>query len=282
MRHELRDQTVLITGGGSGIGRLLALGAAARGARVVVWDLSAHSADAVRDEIRARGGRAESARVDVSERDAVAAAAQATGSVDVLVNNAGVVTGRRLVDADEEQIERTFRVNTLSLYWVTRAFLPGMIERRQGVVVTVSSAAGLTGVARQTDYSASKFAAFGFAESLRAELAKDHAGVDSLTVCPYYIDTGMFDGVRTKYRRLLPILEPEYAAERILRAIERGRPLLVMPRLVRTVPLARALPVPLYDRLMNALGVHDTMDHFTGRAQQPVADGSATRSAGEG
>ncbi|WP_062209554.1 SDR family oxidoreductase [Demequina oxidasica] len=265
MSHPLEGQTVLITGGGSGIGRLLALGAAQRGARVILWDLSAASGEAVRDEILGVGGEAEAFSVDVSDRDAVKATALETGPVDVVINNAGVVTGKNLLDASDEAIERTLQVNTLALFWVTRAFLASMIENKRGTVVTISSAAGLVGVAKQTDYSASKFAGFGFAESLRVELAKADAGVNSLVVCPYFISTGMFEGVQTKYPRLLPILRPEYVAQRTLDAIESGRHQLIMPRFVRALAPARMLPVALFDKLTNQLGVNNTMDHFVGR-----------------
>lgn len=265
MAHPLQNQTVLITGGGSGIGRLLALGAAQRGARVVLWDLSATAAEDVRDEIVGAGGEAEAFAVDVSDRDAVKATTLETGPVDVLVNNAGVVTGKKLLDASDEAIERTMRVNTLALFWVTRAFLGDMIDNKRGTVVTISSAGGLVGVAKQTDYSASKFAAFGFAESLRVELAKDGTGVNSLVVCPYFISTGMFEGVQTKYPRLLPILKPDYVAEKTLTAIERGRHQLIMPRFVRALAPARMLPVALFDKLTTQLGVNNTMDHFVGR-----------------
>ncbi len=265
MTHPLRNQTVLITGGGSGIGRLLALGAAERGARVMLWDLSAEAAESVRDEIVAMGQNAEAYTVDVSDRDSVAAAAKQTGHVDVVINNAGVVTGKNLLDASDDAIERTIRVNTLALFWVTRAFLGNMIKNRRGTVVTVSSAAGLVGVARQTDYSASKFAAFGFAESLRMELSKDNTGVNSLVVCPYYVSTGMFEGVRTKYPLLLPILSPEYVAQKTLTAIEKGRHELIMPRFVNLLSPTRVLPVAWFDKLVNQLGVNNTMDHFVGR-----------------
>lgn len=278
MRHPLPGATFLVTGGGSGIGRLLSLRSADEGAHVVIWDLSASAGESVRDEIRARGGHADSYAIDVTDREAVKTAAEVVGPVDILVNNAGVVTGKRLLDATEEEIERTFDVNVMALYWTTRAFLGGMIERRHGAVMTVSSAAGLVGVAKQTDYSASKFAAFGFAESLRAELAKDATGVDSLVACPFYIDTGMFAGVRTKVPRLLPILDQDYAAGRILTAIVEGRQQLVMPRMVGVIPAARLLPVKLFDRVMNLFGVNDTMDAFTGRGRDlPDTTGPAVR-----
>ncbi|WP_458780454.1 SDR family oxidoreductase [Arthrobacter sp. D3-16] len=262
---KLAGSTVLITGGGRGLGRRMALKAAQRGARVLIWDLSAEGGKGVREEIRAAGGSADAHTVNVADKDAVQAAAAAAGPVDVLINNAGVVSGHRLLDAADEDIERTFDVNVLALYWVTRAFLPGMVDRGRGTVVTIASAAGLVGVARQTDYSASKFAAFGFNESLRSELRAGRTGVHTLVVCPYYIDTGMFDGVRTRFPRLLPILKEGAVAAKVLDGIESGRRKLVLPPLVNLVPAARLLPVGAFDRLMDVLGINRTMDHFTGR-----------------
>ncbi|NTW39511.1 MAG: SDR family oxidoreductase [Cellulomonadaceae bacterium] len=266
----LAGATVVITGGGRGIGRLTALGAAERGARVVVWDLDAERAEAVRAEVVAEGGTAWAYAVDVSDRHAVAAAGEATldatGGVDVVVNNAGIVTGRTLLDSDPDGIERVYGVNVLALYWVTRAFLPAMVEQGAGCVVTVSSAAGLVGVARQTDYSASKFAAFGFAESLRAEMRQQRTGVASMVVCPYYVDTGMFEGVRTRFPLLLPILREADVARALLDGVERGRAQVLLPPLVRAVPLLRVLPVSLFDRVADLLGINVTMDHFVGRA----------------
>jgi all-trans-retinol dehydrogenase (NAD+) len=268
-RTDLTGRRVLVTGGGSGIGRQVVLRSARCGADVVVWDRDEAAALAVRDEVRAHGRRAEHAVVDVTDEARVAAAAEATqasGPVDVLVNNAGVVTGRRLLDADPAAIRRTFEVNTLALYWTTRAFLPGMAARDRGTVVTVASAAGLVGVARQTDYAASKAAAVGFTESLRAELRADGSHVRTLLVCPYYIDTGMFAGVRTKVPLLLPILHEGDVGERIVAAIASGRQQLLMPPLVHAVPMLRALPVPVFDAVADLFGINRSMDHFTGRA----------------
>lgn len=262
--YDLRGKTVLVTGGGRGVGRLLSIGAAMRGAHVVIWDVCQSSAERVRREVRTSGGSAESAAVDVADRTAVSAAAAAAPAVDVLINNAAVVSGKRLLEAGEEEIERTLQVNLHSLYWVTRAFLPGMVQRGHGAVVTVASTAGLVGVARQTDYSASKFAAFGFAESLRSELDKDRTGVASIVVCPSYVSTGMFHGVRPRFPLLLPQLRPENVAERILRCVEDGETQLVMPRLARAIPVARVMPVGMFDRTMNVFGVNTLMEGFRG------------------
>jgi all-trans-retinol dehydrogenase (NAD+) len=266
---RLSGSTVLVTGGGSGIGRLMALGAAGRGATVVIWDLDEAAGNRIRDRIRSLGGHAEAFRVDVSDPVAVGEAAAATlaavSGIDVLVNNAGIVTGTPLLEADEAAIRRTFDVNVLSLYWVTRAFLPAMLRRNRGTVVTIASAAGLIGVARQTDYSASKHAAVGFDESLRAELRGMGSAVRTLVVCPYYIDTGMFAGVRTQFPMLLPILDPKQVSARILNAIETGRSRLELPPLVRLLPLFRLLPVRAFDAAADALGINRSMAGFTGR-----------------
>lgn len=271
---------VLITGAGNGIGRLMALDAAARGAaEVLIWDLSTEIGQRVREEIVAAGSRARSFAVNVADSSQVAAAAEDTGPVDILINCAGIVTGKKLVDADEKAIRRVYDVNTLALYWVTRAFLPGMLERDRGTVVTIASAAGFTGVARQTDYSASKFAAVGFTESLRAELRAEGSKVSTLVVCPYYINTGMFEGVTTKFPRLLPILEETDVSTKVLDSIASGREQLVMPSLVRILPGARLLPTRMFDKAMDFLGVNKTMDHFTGR--RPVVAEANTAAPAE-
>lgn len=257
---------ILITGAGSGIGRLMALEAADRGAsEVIIWDLSAETGEAVRQEIEAKGVRARTFSVNVGDSAQVASIAQDVGDIDILVNCAGVVTGKKLLDADEAAIRRTFDVNTLALYWTTKAFLPGIRARNHGSIVTIASAAGLTGVAKQTDYSASKWAAVGFTESLRGELRTEGSRVNTLVVCPFYINTGMFAGVQTKFPRLLPILEENNVSTQVIDSIESGREQLVMPSLVRLVPGARLLPTRAFDAVMDFLGVNQTMDHFTGR-----------------
>lgn len=263
---EIAGAKVLITGAGSGIGRLMALDAAARGAaEVIIWDLSDERGDVVRAEVQAAGTAARAFAVNVGDADQVAATAEQTGPIDILINCAGIVTGKKLLEVDEAAVRRVYDVNTFALYWTTKAFLPGMIERDRGSVVTIASAAALTGVARQTDYSASKWAAVGFTESLRGELRADGCRVNTLAVCPFYINTGMFKGVQTKFPRLLPILEEKDVSTRVVDAVESGREQLVMPSLVRWVPGVRLLPTRAFDRVMDFLGVNQTMDHFTGR-----------------
>lgn len=261
----LRGSRILITGGASGLGRQLGLQAAAEGAHVIIWDMNLGAAKKVVSEIKASGGSAEAHQVDITNRETVNQLAAKVGAVDVLFNNAGVVSGDWLLDLNPESIERTYKVNVLSLYWMTQAFLPAMVQAGRGCVVTISSASGMLGVAKLTDYAASKFAAFGFMESLRSELRMKGSSVNTLTVCPHYIGTGMFDGVQTKFPWLLPILDEVKVAAKILRSVEKGKAMLVMPKFVHVIPVVRMLPIRAFDKITDFFGVNRTMDHFRGR-----------------
>ena len=267
---EIAGRHALVTGGASGIGRLMALELAAQGARVSVWDINPGSLEKVVAEIDARGGAKACGFVcDVSRRERVYEAAErarsAAGPVDIVINNAGVVSGRALLDIPDEKIEATFAVNTLSLFWTAKAFLPDMLQRNQGHIVTIASASGLIGVPKLSDYAASKWAAVGFDESLRAELRRSFPGVKTTVVCPFYINTGMFRGVKSRIPLLLPILEEDVVARRVIDAIRRDRRRLCMPPIVYLVPSMRVLPVAVFDWIATFLGVNASMDEFKGR-----------------
>ena len=267
---EIAGRHVVVTGGASGIGRLMAKKLAALGGRVSIWDIQRENLDKVVAELNA-GGR-ETARgffCDVSKRENVYQVAEetkaASGPVDILINNAGVVSGKPLLQIPDEKIEATFAINVLALFWTTKAFLPHMIENNRGHVVTIASASGLIGVPKLSDYAASKWAAVGFDESLRGELRKAAPDVMTTVVCPFYIDTGMFHGVKSRFSFLLPILKEDKVAERVVSAIQRNKRRLMMPPVVYTVPLMRLFPVGVFDWLATFLGVNASMDEFTGR-----------------
>jgi all-trans-retinol dehydrogenase (NAD+) len=268
---EIAGRHALVTGGASGIGRAMAKELAALGARMSVWDINARALDAVIAELRAVPGcqGAHGFVCDVADRQQVYARAEETaaaaGPLDILINNAGIVSGKDFLELPDEKIEATFDINVLSLFWTGKAFLPSMIERNSGHIVTIASASGLIGVARLADYAASKWAAIGFDESLRAELRKVAPRVMTTVICPYYINTGMFHGVRSRFPFLLPILEEDEVARRVVHAIRTGRRRLIMPWLVHLVPVIRFLPVGLFDRVANFLGVNTSMDEFVGR-----------------
>jgi all-trans-retinol dehydrogenase (NAD+) len=266
---NIRGSRALITGAASGIGRLLATEMGKAGASLVLWDIDAKGLGAVRGELRGAGCEADTYVCDLTRREDVEAVAAETlarsGPVDILVNNAGVVSGKNLLEISPAEIEQTFQVNTLALFWTARAFLPGMLERNRGHLVTVASAAGLAGTSKLTDYCSSKFAAVGFDESLRVELKRQGSKVVTTVVCPFYTDTGMFAGVRTRFPWLLPILDPEYVVRRTVHAIEKDRRRLVMPGFVYTGWPTRLLPVAWFDALMAFFGISHSMDEFRGR-----------------
>ena len=266
----IHEKRVLITGGASGIGLRMAKIMAGKGARIILWDIDGEKLEAVGREMEEAGREVICRVCDVGDRASVYTAAEEvkgkTGGIDILINNAGVVSGRPFLECADEEVERTIRINTMAAFWTVKAFLPDMLEADSGHVVNISSAGGLLGVARLADYSASKFALFGFDESLRAELKRRRSGVRTTVVCPYYINTGMFAGVKTRFPFLLPILNEAKVAKKIVRAVERNRPRLFMPWIVYTVGPLRLFPVWIFDVTANVLGINHSMDDFKGRS----------------
>ncbi len=267
----LAGKNVLITGSAGGIGRLMAHQIAARGGNLILWDIDRPGLEALSEQLERWGHRAATYhQCDLSDPDDIAANARRVladhGGVDVLINNAGIVSGKPLLELSDEGIRRTFDINTLALFRTTRCFLPGMIARGHGHIVTIASAGGLIGVPRMTDYSASKFAAVGFDESLRAELKRlGHRRIHTTVVCPYYINTGMFRGVKTRFPFLLPIMEPDDVARRIVGAIEKDHARLILPPFVLALYPTRLLPTGLFDWVVSFFGINNTMDDFKGR-----------------
>lgn len=268
---SVANKVVLITGGGSGIGRLMAIKFAALGAKVVLWDMNRAGLEAVKDEIEKAGGQCSTNVIDITDRALVYKTAKDVGAVDILINNAGIVTGKKMLECPDELMEKTVQVNTIAHFWTIKAFLPEMLKRNDGHIVTIASAAGMFGVAGLLDYCASKFGAMGLGESLAMELRKQKSNVKTTTICPYYINTGMFDGVKTRFSFLLPILEADYAANRIVLAIRRNEEVVTMPAIVGIASIARVLPATWQARIADVLGISDSMDDFKGRSAAAAA-----------
>jgi all-trans-retinol dehydrogenase (NAD+) len=267
--QPFRDRIILITGGSSGLGLHIAELLAAEGASLILWGRDGVELEAIGKQMNERGQRCATYRCDVSSRGEVGAVARRVlrehGPVDILINNAGVVSGRPLLELSDAEIEQTFDTNALAPIWTTRAFLPAMLERRSGHIVTIASAAGLIGAPKLTDYAASKHAAVGFDDALRVELRHlGHREIRTTVVCPYFIATGMFAGARAS-TPLFPVLAPDSTARAIVRAIRRGKQRVLLPRAVGVVFFARALPVPVFDWLARALGIARSLDDFEGR-----------------
>jgi short-subunit dehydrogenase len=266
---QIKGSTVLITGGAAGLGALMAQRALAAGAeRLVLWDVDSAALATTVETLRAEGFNVDGDPVDVTNLERVRTALQDLSAraiyTDVLVNNAGIVVGKEFTAHTHEDIERTMRINALAPMHLTREVLPGMVERGRGHVVNIASAAGLVSNPRMSAYCASKWAMIGWSDSLRLEMERSRLPVKVTTVIPYYIDTGMFAGVRSPF---VPILRPRAAAESIVSAIEADRIVVRLPGIINVLPLVRGLlPVRWFDKVVGDwLGVYDSMETFQGK-----------------
>ncbi|MFA5668891.1 MAG: SDR family oxidoreductase [Balneolaceae bacterium] len=267
---SIQNKTVLITGAASGIGFLMGQKALLRGAKhLVLWDVNEKAVLDAANQLSSLGFSASTNVVDVSNSDSVSEAANLViserGGVDVIINNAGIVVGKPFSEHSYKEIEQTMAVNSLGIMYVTRAFLPTMIQNKKGHIVNISSAASLTPNPGMTVYAASKWAATGWSDSLRLELAAISPELRVLTVMPSYINTGMFDGVSAP--KMMPLLDPNIISDKILDAIEHNKIHLREPFMVKVTPFIRGvLPAKLYDVLAGKLfKVYDSMSTFKGR-----------------
>ncbi|NWV73746.1 RDHE2 dehydrogenase, partial [Dasyornis broadbenti] len=274
-KKNVSGEIVLITGAGSGIGRLLSLKFASLGATVVLWDINQEGLNNTVKLARENGaGRVHSYICDCSKRQDVYRVAdqvkKEVGDVSILINNAGIVIGKKFLDTPDSLLEKTMEVNTIAHFWTYKAFLPAMIASSRGHLVSIASAAGLCGASSLSDYCASKFAAIGFAESIDMEMrALRKTGVKTTIVCPYLINTGMFDGAKTKWPHVLPILDPEYVSERIITAVRQNQEILMIPRIIYILWFLKSfLPTKATVLLLDYFGSFDVMNTFKGRPKK--------------
>lgn len=184
MTIDLKGRNALVTGAGAGLGRSHALALARYGARVLVNDMSAEGAEAVSAEIRAAGGQAEAAACSVTDRDAVAAmidgVVERWGSIDILINNAGILRDRTFANLTLEDFEAVFDVHVMGSVIATKAAWPHMRRQGYGRIVFTTSSSGLYGNFGQANYSAAKMAVVGLMQTLALEGEKHGIRVNCL------------------------------------------------------------------------------------------------------
>lgn len=269
--QSVKGINVLVTGAAMGLGKLFATQAVKEGAAaVVLWDANEAALKETAAELEAAGGTIHYETVDVTSRAGVAEAAERVrtdvGTIHVLFNNAGIVRGNGYFwENKPRDFMLTMEVNSIGLMLVAREFLPAMIESStQCRLVNIASSAGLNAIPRMAAYAASKWAAIGFSDSVRLELQQaGHEQVKVTTVCPTYINTGMFDGA--KGILFTPMLKQEDVVDEAWTAMLEGRPFVVMPwtsKMNRV--LSAVLPIRLRDMYLRRVGVYNSMDEFHG------------------
>lgn len=282
--RNLKGKRALITGSAQGIGKAIATALAQRGCEIVLTDLQPEPLAATATELRRLGVPIASYLLDVTDPAAVLAVRDQIhrdlGTVDIVVNNAGTVFGGSFLDVPLERHLLTYRVNTLGLVAVTHAFLPDLIGRPEANLTNITSASAFVGLPFGTTYASSKWAALGFSEGLRLELAElGHGHVTVTAVCPSYVKTGLFDGV--KLPTSTDWLTPERLAALVVRGIERNKALVLAPAIVRSTPFFRGvLPLWAFDWIGRLFGINTTMHTWRGHSTStPATSAAATASA---
>lgn len=193
--EQLSGRIALVTGGGRGIGRAIALSLASAGADVAVSGRSKPELDQTRDRIRELGRRSEAVICDVAERTQVDAmfeqVQRSMGDPLILINNAGIAASARLTQTTDEMWDLMLRVNATAAFWCMKAVMPAMLEAGWGRIVNVASIAARAGAPYITAYAASKHALLGLTRSVAAEVAA--RGITVNAVCPGYVDSEMTD-----------------------------------------------------------------------------------------
>ena len=266
---NLEDKIVLITGGASGIGKIMVRLMLERKAKVVIWDINQVSIDETVSEFSNKGS-VFGFNVDVSNIEQIQETAkkvnQEIGVVDVLINNAGIIVGKYFSEHSLSDISKTMEINANAPMFITKAFLNDMLNQNSGHICNIASSGGIVSNPKMSVYAASKWSLIAWSDSLRLEMKQMHKKVNVTTIMPYYINTGMFDGVKSK----IAILEPEAAALTIIKAIEKNKKMLSIPGFMyRFTRLGQAImSVNIFDWFAgDVIGIYKTMEHFTGRKE---------------
>jgi 3-oxoacyl-[acyl-carrier protein] reductase len=205
---RLKHKVSIVTGAAQGIGLATAAKFAEEGATVVVCDLKPEGVDAAVALVRARGAQALGFTLNVTERGALDAMAQAVqerfGRIDVLVNNAGITRDARLQKMTLEQFDSVIDVNLRGVFHATQAVLPAMLAQGSGVILNASSVVGIYGNFGQTNYAASKFGVIGFTKTWSRELGPK--GIRVNAVAPGWIATPLTQALQDDAARTQAIL----------------------------------------------------------------------------
>jgi NAD(P)-dependent dehydrogenase (short-subunit alcohol dehydrogenase family) len=275
---DIKGKVAVVTGAGSGIGRALSCELARRGAKLAISDVDMTGLAETAKQVRTIGAPVHQARLDVTDRAAVLSYADDVaaefGTVNIVINNAGIAFTGDIEKMSFEQIERVMDVDFWGVVHGTKAFLPHLIASGDGHIVNISSLFGLLAMPSQSAYNAAKFAVRGFTEALREEMLINGHPVRVTCVHPGGIKTaiarnaGAVDGEDSRalaefFDRKLAHTSAESAARTILRAVIGNRPRSVVGLDAKVLDLLVRLTGPGYQRLV-AFAASRTMPKQTG------------------
>ncbi|CAH0727615.1 unnamed protein product, partial [Brenthis ino] len=225
---EVRNEIILITGAGHGMGREMALRFARLGGTMVCVDINENGNEETAKMIKQEKGRVHTYVCDVTDRAAVMQMAEKVkrevGDVSILVNNAGIMPCNPVLKQTEQEIKLMNDININGNLWTIQAFLPAMMSRNHGHIVAMSSMAGLMGLRNLVPYCGSKYAVRGIMEALAIEMRDDPrhlTGIKFTTICPYIVDTGLCKKPRIRFESLMKVVDAGEAADMIVNAVRR-------------------------------------------------------------
>ena len=266
-QFDLNDKRAIITGGAQGFGLDIAKRFLDSGAKVIIWDINTQNIENTLKNLNTLGNIS-SYVVDISNLVQIQEAAKKTkdehGNIDILINNAGIVVGKYFHEHTAEEIEKTMMINANAPMHVTSSFLSEMIDQNLGHICNIASSASLLANPKMSVYAASKWSVLAWSDSLRLEIKQLNKNIKVTTILPYYINTGMFDGVKSR----IPILDAEKTALTIIKSIEKNKKIITIPwwiyrftRFGQTI-----MSVNLFDWFAGkVMGIYKTMDDFKGR-----------------
>ncbi|KAK3986228.1 hypothetical protein QBC44DRAFT_273456 [Cladorrhinum sp. PSN332] len=260
---DLSEEVIVITGGASGLGLLIAEVYGMRGATVAVLDVEEM------ENGEARG--VTYYKCDVTDKDQLAKVAKQIekdlGPPTILINNAATVPGKPLLSLTLPEIDRSISTNLLSHFYTLKTFLPFLTSNETGgTIVTISSVIGTLGAANLTDYAASKAGVTALHKSLAAELKQSHPNIRMVLVTPGQLSTPLFYGVQTPNAFLAPVVEPVDVAKEVIKAIDEGQNAAIgMPLYARWVDWYNVLPIGFQAVVRRMAGVDRGMGSFVGR-----------------
>lgn len=231
---KLQDKIAVITGGGKGIGKAIALAFAREGADIVIADVDKQAALTAADEIKKLGRRSVEALIDVSRPEEVARLVDITsrelGKPDILVNNAGIMGQRAfLFQSKDVQWRKIIEINLFGNYYCTKAFLPGFIEKKKGRIINMASIQGKQASPTNSAYTASKHAVIGITRTVAAELGiLGLAGITVNAICPGVVDTDLVTGPGGAVEQIASMLN--ISKESVIE--EKIKPLSIQRRLI--------------------------------------------------